>query len=56
MQPLGRNLGGYFGEGIDIRAVLREVEGTAMDEAAHDAEVAATDNPTADNEQKSGEE
>lgn len=26
MQRLGKNLGGYFGETIDIRAVLREIE------------------------------
>ena len=26
MQPLGKNLGGYHGETIDIRAVLRDIE------------------------------
>ncbi|MEI9864772.1 MAG: M14 family metallocarboxypeptidase [Limisphaerales bacterium] len=30
MQRLGKNLGGYFGELIDIRAVLREVETAAQ--------------------------
>lgn len=30
MQRLGKNLGAYFGEGIDIRAVLREIESTAQ--------------------------
>jgi murein peptide amidase A len=29
VQRLGKNLGGYFGETIDIRAVLREIETTA---------------------------
>ncbi|HEY4951986.1 MAG TPA: M14 family metallocarboxypeptidase [Verrucomicrobiae bacterium] len=30
MQKLGKNLGGYFGETIDIRAVLRDVATTAQ--------------------------
>lgn len=29
MQKLGRNLGGYYGETIDIRAILREIESSA---------------------------
>ena len=29
MQPLGKNIGGYFGERINIRAVLSQVEGAA---------------------------
>ncbi|MEJ0089453.1 MAG: M14 family metallocarboxypeptidase [Limisphaerales bacterium] len=30
MQKLGKNLGGYFGETLDVRAVLREVETAAQ--------------------------
>lgn len=35
MQRLGKNQGAYFGEGIDIRSVLRDVENAAVEHGWH---------------------